>query len=525
MSKSLLMYLGLLVCLVACQTDSALPQARQVLVSIPVPDFESMEAQVRSQLKTAQDTLDAILGRGDTENGILSRMFGEMGQQYQAYEFEEAAQACYVNARTLDPKVFQWAYFLGHLLKKGKQPEESIKQFEQALILNPDYFSGYIALAEGYIGSNRLDEAESILNRARVKDEASASVFFGLGRVASIRNAHEEAITYFENARRLAPEAGRVNYPLGMAYRAQGNHEKARFFLAQKGGAGVTLKDPLLDDLRMLTKGGHALKIRGNRAYIEGRFEEAQEAYEQALAAAPDNPESHVNLAVVLTALNQNEKAMHHLEEALLLDPIRQMALFNLGSLLAKQGRDLDALPYYRRALDSDPDFVNAHFNLANAQLRLGQLEEAVIHYEKVIELTPSNAAARHRQALALVGLQRWEAARLALEAGYEALPSEGLIINLLARLLAACPVEEIRDGLRSLNLAQTLVEGNRSLGNIEVLAMALAEQGRFDEAAELQEQSLVFAKKQGRTDLEGSLTANLARYQNKKPSRNPGGF
>ncbi len=58
------------------------------------------------------------------------------------------------------------------------------------------------------------------------------------------------------------------------------------------------------------------------------------------------------------------------------------------------------------------------------------------------------------------------------------------------------------------------------SLRNAEVLAMALAEIGRFDEAVTLQERGLATAQQVRRADLEERMAANLTRYQNRQPAR-----
>ena len=518
----LLLWMVVLVGLTGCQdeTDVSSAETPAALVSIPMPDFERMEPLVREQLQIAQDSLDVALAAEPQDPETLSRLFGALGQRYQAYQYEEAARACFLNARTLDADAFQWAYYLGHLLKKGAFNEESLMQFEQALALNPDYLPTYIALAEGYIGANRVDEAEELLNKARGMDEANAGVFVGLGQIASIQNAHEEAVTYLEMARRLAPEASRINYPLGMAYRALGNQDKARHFLAQQGGTRPPLNDPLMDDLQALRTGAYMFRLQGNRAYLEGRYTDALDAYRQAVAADPDNPEFRTNLAVVLVALNRIDEAKESLEESLRLNPTREVALFSMGTLLAKEGRDADAIPYYERALRSNPGNVDARFNMANAHFRLGRNAEAATHYAEVVERDPQNHQARYRQGWALVRVQQWEPARTVLEAGYAAHPNDIEIANLLARLLAACPVDTLRDGLRAHNIAQQLMTAEGSLRNAEVLAMALAEVGRFEEAVALQERGLASVQQAGRADLEERMAVNLTRYRNQQPAR-----
>ncbi len=523
----LLLWILALIGLIGCRACTEAPPVQEIsaLAEVPLPDFEPMEPRVREQLQAMQDSVDTALARPDPDPATLSRLFGALGQHYQAYQdYHEAARVSFMNARALDAEAFEWAYYLGHLLK-GIRPEESVQQFEDALALNPDYLPTYIALAERYTEANRLDEAERLLNAARERDESSPRIYVGLGQIASIRNAHDEAVAHLETAKRLAPEATQINYLLGMAYRAQGNREKAVQLLAQQGRTQAPLADPLMDRLNDLATGAHALKMEANRAYLEQRYTDALAAYRQAMAVDSNNAEIHTNLAVTLVALNQGDEAMGHLEEALRLNPEREVALFSMGTLLAQQGRDADAIPYYQRALQQNPDYRDALFNMANAHFRLGQYNEAILHYARVVDLDPQNRTARYRQAWALVRSQQWEAVSTALEAGYAAHPGDPEIGNLLARMLAACPVDALRDGTRAHDIAQALLASNQSFQNAEVLALALAELGRFEEAVSIQERLLATAQQAARPDLESRLAANLTHYRNGRPVRSLDGI
>ena len=55
-----------------------------------------------------------------------------------------------------------------------------------------------------------------------------------------------------------------------------------------------------------------------------------------------------------------------------------------------------------------------------------------------------------------------------------------------------------------------------------ETMAMALAEVGRFDEAVTVQRVVMTAAGDAGRQDLARSMAANLALYEELRPSRAP---
>lgn len=498
------------------------PAAPAALVEIPRPHLESLEPHVRHQIETMQIRLDDALAADPYDPAELSRLFGEQGKLYFAYRFEQAAQACFVNALRLAPREAAWAYFLGHLFRQAGHADESRAHFEQALERDPDYLPIYLALAELHVETNQLDEATRLLSEVLKKDPNNASALVGLGRLSAMRDDPDQAVTYLEAARRLAPDATEIHYPLGLAYRAQGALDKARYFLERRGTGRVPQHDSLMDAVKVLASGRRAYEFFGNEAYMQGNYQEAIAAFQKALEIDPESAEVRLNLGATFSQVNNLEAAQQQFREVLRLEPGNARAHFSLGTLLARQNRDEPAVSHYQQALASDPAYKDAHFNLANALFRLRRFEEAQAHFLRVVEADHRNGAARYGRAVALIHQKRWQGASGWLEESYALLPEHTGIVNILARMLAACPQAALRDGARALAMARGLVQVERSLFNVEVLAMALAEVGRFEEAVNLQEQALAAARQAGRADLETPLVANLARYRAGRPAREP---
>ena len=301
------------------------------LVGIPLPDFASMEPGVREQFESGQARLDAALARARAEPGELSRLLGRQGQLYLAYSFELAAAACFRNAEHLAPGDFRWSYYLGNLLSRGGKWEESRDHYERVLQLNPEYLPAAVALADLYLEANLPGEAGKVLDEVGEKEASHAAVLVRRGRLASFRNDHERAVQYLEAALELDPGATVVFYPLGLAYRALGEVEKARFFMERRGPRQVALEDPLMEVIDGLAAGSRSLQARGNEAYRQGRLEEALEAYQKAVEADPDNGEFRVNLAAVLSRMDDPDGAAGHLRQALRTRPPGRPGPFQPG--------------------------------------------------------------------------------------------------------------------------------------------------------------------------------------------------
>jgi hypothetical protein len=77
-----------------------------------------------------------------------------------------------------------------------------------------------------------------------------------------------------------------------------------------------------------------------------------------------------------------------------------------------------------------------------------------------------------------------------------------------------------LRDGPKAVKLASHVAQAQQTPQHLETLAQALAEAGRCDEAAKIQEQLLALAESLQREDLITRLKAELARYQAGAPCR-----
>jgi len=123
---------------------------------------------------------------------------------------------------------------------------------------------------------------------------------------------------------------------------------------------------------------------------------------------------------------------------------------------------------------------------------------------------------------MALVRLTRHEEAREHLRVAMNLHPDQPAFPQALARLLAASPDPQVRDGRRALDLVQALAEKHKTTSVAETMAMALAEIGRFVEAAEWQRLAMSVAVEAGHPDAAQRMAVNLALYQRHEPCRTP---
>ncbi len=318
------------------------------------------------------------------------------------------------------------------------------------------------------------------------------------------------------------PEASRVRYPLAMAYRGLGRVEEARAQLAQRGEGEPRFVDPLVDELQALLTGTRTLFYRGIEAVRNGHFDVAVAAFSEGLGREPDNVNARVTLARALYLTGDRDRARRELDEALTRQPDHDLGLFLRGVLAEDDGEPEAATGFYERALAAAPEQPGANQYLGNARMRANRYGEAARLYATTWRDDPKNMTARLYEALALTLAGDDRTARERLDRAVADLPDDPMLRLALARLLAASPDDAVRDGARALPLAQALFDGFPSLEHAETLAMALAEVGRLEDAASLQENAVQAVVAAGRFDALPRVQAALDRYRRGQPARQP---
>jgi tetratricopeptide (TPR) repeat protein len=140
----------------------------------------------------------------------------------------------------------------------------------------------------------------------------------------------------------------------------------------------------------------------GNALAKQGRFDEALESYEQALAAEPTDAATHYNLGNLFAERSKLNEAIRHYQEALRSGPDFAEAHNNLGNVLARRGELEDAIQHFRLALELSPARHETHFNLGNALVIQGYLEEAIQQFHEALKIKPDFAEAHYRLGLVL---------------------------------------------------------------------------------------------------------------------------
>ena len=511
----------------SAKTSRTAPAPREV----SLPDLARMDPPVQAQVRQRYAML-MEKGKAGASGEELGTAYGEYAMLLQAAEYYEAAEPAYLNAQDLMPGDVRWPYYLGHLYKSIGQTDKSIQAFTRAVDLGPTEIATLIWLGRLYLEQGKPEAAEPFFTRAAALPPRNVAVLSGLGQVALARHDYQKAVSVLEEALTLDPSAASIHSPLANAYRGLGDTAKAEAHLKQWRNTDILVPDRLRMDLDLALESGLSYELRGVRALESRDFKAAAEFFRKGVEMTPTSTalgrSLRHKLATALFLGGDMPGAIARFEEVVKLAPADGLdestakANYSLGVIMASSGRTTEAIERLSSAVTYNPNYAEALMALGDTLRRTGRVEASLKRYVDVVRINPRASDARFGYAMALVRLHRYREARDWLIEAARAQPDHPEFSHALARLLAAAPDEAVRDGTRSMALVEELFKGTKTTALGETMAMAMAELGRFQNAAEVQRGVIAAAERDGLDREVRRMTANLRLYERREACRTP---
>jgi len=200
--------------------------------------------------------------------------------------------------------------------------------------------------------------------------------------------------------------------------------------------------------------------------------------------------------------------------------------LSDLGQIVARLGKVDEAISLFARSLSIHPQNAMVLNNLATAQVRTGRHLESVLNLRKAQSVDPENPSVRQNAERALQLLVRSSDRYrdgLRLLRGAQEFDSKDLpVMDVRARVLAACPDGALRDCARALEIAQKVctATGRRNPIYLDTLAIVHSNLGRFEEAIALSQQARKIAEQYNDKELLSAIEKRLDLYESRRPYR-----
>ena len=191
-----------------------------------------------------------------------------------------------------------------------------------------------------------------------------------------------------------------------------------------------------------------------------GMWQSSNRFWERSVCVAGESWVAHQNYATVLDSQQRFEEALSHYRRAVDIDPEEPIGWVNLGRCLARVGKHTEALESLQHAIERNPYYLAPHLLLAEVYAREKREKDVHDTLTKGLEIHPDSIELRLR----LAGLHLHAAS------------------------------EEIRNPTAAVRLLQPLLDGQSGPKETECLALlaeALAQQGAFNRAVEIENERL----------------------------------
>jgi Flp pilus assembly protein TadD len=239
--------------------------------------------------------------------------------------------------------------------------------------------------AESAIEKTDYASAESLLKKVVSAQPLNYQAWFDLGFVYNALGSTEESIAAYRQSVTAKPDVFESNLNLGLSL-AKNKQPGAEEFLR----AATKLKPQSHPDE------GHARAWLGLGHLLEERDPDAAiEAFRQAAALQPKDPEPRLSTGFLLEKANKFADAEEQYKQALALEPSSQDALVGLANVYMRGKRYPEAEDYLRKVVAQRPSKAQPHIQLGRVLAADQKFEAASVELQAGLKIAPNEAGAQ----------------------------------------------------------------------------------------------------------------------------------
>ena len=238
--------------------------------------------------------------------------------------------------------------------------------------------------AETAIEKKDYATANALLKKVVAAQPANYQAWFDLGFVYSSLGKTDESIAAYRQSVAAKPDIFESNLNLGLML-AKNNQPGAEEFLK----AATRLKpESHVDE-------GHARAWLGLAHLLETTDPgQALEAYRQAAALRPNDPEPRLAAGMLLEKENKFADAEEQYKQALTLDPSSQDALVGLANVYMRGQRFPEAEDYLRKVVSQRPNEAAPHIQLGRVLAADQKYDDAIAELQAGLKIAPNDVSA-----------------------------------------------------------------------------------------------------------------------------------
>lgn len=460
-------------------------------------------------------TANLLLRKGDSKGAIAALQRAQSLDPKSAHvRMARAAYHLWLNEREQAGAEFKAAAELAPLrsIEKIRYADflaESGKLGEARTLLEeitrnvPDYLPAWRGLAYLAIVEKKFDGAKSALDKIFSRDPGNYEARLTLAQMLMTQGESAKAIEELIALGKQFPAMADDKFLLGQAYLQLADPVKARAALRSAATQNPDHQEAVMLLARLNLAAGDAsstaeamgewlanqpTNVPAQMLFLDamrslGRLNEAVEAIRKQVAAAPDRPELHRLLGLVLLQVQKPEEARKSLERSLELTPgflpiVAELVTLDLreknfagamkrvqaelarspvpavrfleARVLAAEARWDQAEPLLLKVLEEEPQMVAAYDILADGYAARAQSPAVLVRMDEWVAKAPGNPQVVLMAGRVYTRLQQYARARASYEAHLAARPDSPIVLNNLAYLCS----EHLDDSARALELA-----------------------------------------------------------------------
>ena len=485
--------------------------AEGVLKPVPVPDTSKLPKARADELRKSREDFDKT--RAELIGDPLAEAYAVMASIYAQSGFYDAAAVALEDSAVLAPRDGRWAYAQGVVAKMQQSPAAKT-YFENALTLNQEYLPIRLAVVEARIQSGDLDGARTLLADYVQKHTDQAPPYALLGDIALRQKRYPEAIDHYKRALLIDPRANKLNGSLADAYQASGDARAAADARAKAGANAPGLSDPIGQGLvaqsaAPATPADELQKNVGAAVFLLGerQYDAARKSLDAALKQKP-NDAALLGLYARIDAASGNlASAKARANAAVAADANNALAHLSLASVLEMSNDDAGAQREYEQAIRLDGKLVDPRMRLGLLSMRNGRNDEAATQFRSLIQADPANAEAWTRLVAVQVAAGRCYDAMKDVNGGLAKDANNKFLLQLFVRLASTCNKSSVDEKRMALDYGGKLYKSSDLAQIGEAYALALAANGKWDDAVKTQQAAMFILVRNG-------LSRNVSTYR-----------
>ena len=244
---------------------------------------------------------------------------------------------------------------------------------------------GELSEAESAIEKKDYSAAEPLLRRVVERDPNNYTAWFDLGFVYNGLGRADDSIAAYRKAVAANPQVFESNLNLGLMLAKNGQPQAEQFLRA------ATQLKPSAN----VEEGQARAWLSLAHVLAPSRPEEAIQAYREAAALEPKNPEPHLAAGALLEKQDRFADAKEEYQQALAVDANSADALTGLANIDMRAQRFSDAEEVLRKLVALRPDDAGAHMQLGRMLAAAGKTDDAISELETALKLAPGEKIAQ----------------------------------------------------------------------------------------------------------------------------------